>query len=178
MARFARILMNGAPLSIVDEGSGWGVLDGDPLGTWTRGDAVAPPEGPWLPPIESTKIIGIGRSYADHAAERGKPVPKEPMFFLKPSTSAIGHLASIELPGGVGRVDYESELALVIGRTASRVKRDRALDYVFGYTCLNDVTARGLQDSGIQFSHAEGLRHVRPDRALDRDRARSIGAGD
>jgi 2-keto-4-pentenoate hydratase/2-oxohepta-3-ene-1,7-dioic acid hydratase in catechol pathway len=78
------------------------------------------------------------------------------MLFIKPSSAVIGPGEPIRLPGGIGRIDYESEVAVVIGRRASMVPRERALDYVLGYTCANDVTARELQNRGYQYSHVKG----------------------
>jgi 2-keto-4-pentenoate hydratase/2-oxohepta-3-ene-1,7-dioic acid hydratase in catechol pathway len=109
-----------------------------------------------LAPITPSKIVAIGLNYKDHAAEQKKPLPAEPMLFIKPSTAVIGPGDPIKLPGGIGRIDYESEVAVVIGRRATRVPREQALDYVLGYTCANDVTARDLQNRGYQYSHVKG----------------------
>ena len=103
-----------------------------------------------------SKIVAIGLNYKDHAAEQKKPLPAEPMLFIKPSTAVIGPGDPIRLPSGVGRIDYESEVAVVIGKRATRVPRERALEHVLGYTCANDVTARELQNRGYQYSHVKG----------------------
>jgi 2-keto-4-pentenoate hydratase/2-oxohepta-3-ene-1,7-dioic acid hydratase in catechol pathway len=131
------------------------LVEGDPFGQWSAGRVVEPPAR-WLAPIRPGKIVGIGRNYRDHAAERAKPVPAEPMVFLKPPSAVIGPGETIVLPPGIGRVDYEGELGVVIGRRGRHVPRARAADHVFGLTCVNDVTARALQDRGVQFSHAKG----------------------
>jgi 2-keto-4-pentenoate hydratase/2-oxohepta-3-ene-1,7-dioic acid hydratase in catechol pathway len=98
-----------------------------------------------LAPILPSKVIGIGRNYADHAGELGNAVPDEPMIFLKPSTSVIGPGAPVHLPTTSQRVDYEGELALVIGRPCRRVRAADASSVILGYTVGNDVTARDLR---------------------------------
>ena len=109
-----------------------------------------------LAPLIPSKIVAIGRNYRDHAAETGKPVPTEPVIFIKPSTAVIGPGAPISLPPGAGRVDHEAEMAIVIRRRACRVPRAHAADFVLGVTCANDVTARDMQRRGVQFSHCKG----------------------
>jgi 2-keto-4-pentenoate hydratase/2-oxohepta-3-ene-1,7-dioic acid hydratase in catechol pathway len=111
-----------------------------------------------LAPIFSSKVIGIGRNYADHAAELGNAVPKEPMFFIKPSTSVIGPNDAIRIPPQSQQVEHEAELAVVIGASgARRVDRAGAERAIFGYTCGNDVTARDLQNSDKTWSRAKGF---------------------
>ena len=111
-----------------------------------------------LAPIFSSKVIGIGRNYADHAAEMGNEVPKEPLIFIKPSTSVIGPNDAIRIPAVTNRVEEEAELAVVIGATgARRVDRAGAEKAIFGYTCGNDVTARDLQRSDPQWTRAKGF---------------------
>jgi 2-keto-4-pentenoate hydratase/2-oxohepta-3-ene-1,7-dioic acid hydratase in catechol pathway len=111
-----------------------------------------------LAPIFSSKVIGVGRNYADHAAELGNEVPKEPLIFIKPSTSVIGPNDAIRLPPQSQRVEEEAELAVVIGATgARRVDRAGAERAIFGYTIGNDVTARDLQRSDPQWTRAKGF---------------------
>jgi len=111
-----------------------------------------------LAPIFSSKVIGVGRNYADHAAELGNDVPKEPLIFMKPSTSVIGPNDAIRLPPQSQQVEHEAELAVVIGATgARRVDRAGAERAIFGYTCGNDVTARDLQRSDSQWTRAKGF---------------------
>ncbi len=98
-----------------------------------------------LAPILPSKVIGIGRNYVAHAGELGNAVPDEPMIFLKPSTSVIGPGATVHLPVTSQRVDFEGELALVIGRPCRRVKAEDAAAFILGYTVGNDVTARDLR---------------------------------
>ncbi|HEU4425125.1 MAG TPA: fumarylacetoacetate hydrolase family protein [Pilimelia sp.] len=111
-----------------------------------------------LSPILPSKVIGVGRNYAEHAAEHGAQVPAEPLIFLKPSTAVIGPRDAIRLPPQSTRVEHEAELAVVIGppgaRRADRAAAERA---VFGYTCANDVTARDLQRSDGQWTRAKGF---------------------
>jgi 2-keto-4-pentenoate hydratase/2-oxohepta-3-ene-1,7-dioic acid hydratase in catechol pathway len=111
----------------------------------------------WLAPCLPSKIVGVGRNYRDHAAELGHAIPGSPLLFLKPPSAVLPHGGVIRLPAESRRVDFEGELAVVIGRTARAVPEDRALDHVLGYTCLNDVTARDLQASDVQFTRAKGF---------------------
>ncbi len=100
----------------------------------------------FLPPVgRPQKILCIGRNYREHAEELGNAAPSEPLFFAKSPSSLIAHGRAIHLPNGIGRVDYEGELALVIGKRTSHVAESKALDYVAGYSLLNDVTARDIQ---------------------------------
>lgn len=105
----------------------------------------------YLPAISPGKILAIGLNYLDHAKEQNAELPKEPMLFAKFTTSLNAHNGRIVLPVTSQKVDYEAELAVVIGRRAKRVKVEDALDYVFGYAPLNDVTARDLQFADKQF---------------------------
>jgi 2-keto-4-pentenoate hydratase/2-oxohepta-3-ene-1,7-dioic acid hydratase in catechol pathway len=111
-----------------------------------------------LAPIFSSKVIGIGRNYADHAKELGNDVPKEPLIFIKPSTTVIGPNDAIRLPAVSQQVEHEAELGVVIGATgARRVDRAGAEKAIFGYTVGNDVTARDLQRSDPQWTRAKGF---------------------
>ena len=110
-----------------------------------------------LAPVTPSKIVCVGLNYKDHAAEQGKPLPAEPLIFIKPSTAVIGPDDAIALPPGVGRVDYEAELAIVIGRRAHRVSRAQAWDYVGGLVCFNDVTARDLQKKEPSYTRCKGF---------------------
>src|SRR4030067_3308125 len=108
-----------------------------------------------LSPCLPSKIVALGLNYRDHAAEVKMELPKEPLLFLKPSTSVIGPGESIVYPKMSKRVDYEAELAIVIGKEAKKVTEERAADYILGYTCLNDVTARDLQPQNGQWTTAK-----------------------
>jgi 2-keto-4-pentenoate hydratase/2-oxohepta-3-ene-1,7-dioic acid hydratase in catechol pathway len=111
----------------------------------------------FLAPCVPSKIVAIGLNYADHAAEMKKQPPADPLIFLKPSTAVIGPDEDIVLPKMSKRVDYEAELAFVIKKTAKNVKEEDAGDYILGYTCFNDVTARDLQATDGQWSRAKGF---------------------
>jgi len=111
-----------------------------------------------LAPILPSKVVCVGRNYADHAAEMGNEVPKEPLIFLKPSTSVIGPSELIRLPAMSDQVEHEAELAVVIGLHGARgLDREAAKSAVFGYSCANDVTARDLQKQDVQFTRAKGF---------------------
>jgi 2-keto-4-pentenoate hydratase/2-oxohepta-3-ene-1,7-dioic acid hydratase in catechol pathway len=108
-------------------------------------------------PILPNKVIAIGRNYAEHAKELGNEVPAEPLIFMKPSTSVIGQQEAIVYPPLSERVDFEGELAVVIGRLCREVPAERAREVILGYTCANDVTARDLQKKDGQWSRAKGF---------------------
>ncbi len=109
-----------------------------------------------LAPILPSKVVCIGRNYADHAAELGNEVPANPIIFLKPSTSVIGPNAAIRLPASSQRVDFEGELALVIGTPCKDVPAERANSVLLGYTVANDVTARDQQQADGQWTRGKG----------------------
>jgi 2-keto-4-pentenoate hydratase/2-oxohepta-3-ene-1,7-dioic acid hydratase in catechol pathway len=134
------------------------IIDGHPFGEISLKGVQVPLAGVrLLPPILPSKVVAIGKNYADHAREMGGEPPAEPVLFLKPSTSVIGPGATIAYPVLSQQVDYEGELAVVIGRMCREVPVERAADVVFGYTCANDVTARDLQRSDGQWSRAKGF---------------------
>jgi 2-keto-4-pentenoate hydratase/2-oxohepta-3-ene-1,7-dioic acid hydratase in catechol pathway len=109
------------------------------------------------PVIPRSKVVCVGKNYADHAAEMGGEVPKEPIIFLKPNTSVIGPKDAIRWPIQSNRVDYEAELAIVISRICKDVPKEKANDVIFGYTVANDVTARDIQKSDGQWTRAKGF---------------------
>jgi 2-keto-4-pentenoate hydratase/2-oxohepta-3-ene-1,7-dioic acid hydratase in catechol pathway len=108
-----------------------------------------------LAPVLPSKVVCIGKNYADHAAEMGGPPPESPVVFLKPSTSVIGPGDPIVLPRNSDRVDHEAELGIVIGRLCREVPRERAHDVVLGYVCGNDVTARDHQKADGQWTRGK-----------------------
>ena len=111
-----------------------------------------------LPPVVPSKIVCIGRNYREHAAELGNEVPKEPLLFLKTPSSLIAHKQPILIPAISQRVDFEGELAIVIGKRCSKIGPDEDVrQYIRGYTIVNDVTARDLQKSDGQWSRAKGF---------------------
>lgn len=109
------------------------------------------------PVLPRSKVIGIGRNYAKHAAEMGNDVPTEPLMFLKPNTSVIGPGEAVLYPPQTSDLHYEGELAVVIGRICRDVPVEQATDVIFGYTIANDVTARDLQRSDGQWTRAKGM---------------------
>ncbi|WDZ87389.1 fumarylacetoacetate hydrolase family protein [Micromonospora cathayae] len=134
-------------------------IEGHPFGQITfSGARWALSDVRLLSPILPSKVVCVGRNYAEHAAEHGSEVPKEPLLFLKPSTSVIGPRDAIRLPLFSKQVEHEAELAVVIGppgaRRADRAAAERA---IFGYTCANDVTARDLQRTDGQWTRAKGF---------------------
>jgi 2-keto-4-pentenoate hydratase/2-oxohepta-3-ene-1,7-dioic acid hydratase in catechol pathway len=133
--------------------------DGLPLtydpGTGTTGVALNITR--LLPPCTPSKIVCLGLNYRDHAEEMGLAIPTEPILFLKPPSSIIGHGDAIAYPEQSARVDYEAELAVVIARRIRKISPDNALDSILGYTCLNDVTARDLQAKDGQWTRAKSF---------------------
>jgi 2-keto-4-pentenoate hydratase/2-oxohepta-3-ene-1,7-dioic acid hydratase in catechol pathway len=110
-----------------------------------------------LAPVRPSKLVCVGLNYKDHAAEMKKELPPEPLLFFKPATAVLNPGDAIRIPPGVGRVDHEAELAVVIGKRAHRVSRARAWDYILGITCLNDVTARDVQKKDSQYTRAKSF---------------------
>jgi 2-keto-4-pentenoate hydratase/2-oxohepta-3-ene-1,7-dioic acid hydratase in catechol pathway len=126
----------------------------DPLPT---GEELALDELHLLAPVLPSKLVCVGKNYAAHAAEFGMTVPDEPLLFLKPSTAVIGPNDPITLLPVSKRIDYEGELAVVIGRLAKDVRAEDAYRVILGYTCANDVTLRDLQRTDDQWARAKGF---------------------
>jgi 2-keto-4-pentenoate hydratase/2-oxohepta-3-ene-1,7-dioic acid hydratase in catechol pathway len=148
------------------EASGYGLvegnliytLEGDPFGDFGPGIRVGRLGRVKLgPPCQPTKIVALGLNYADHATESGLSLPEQPIIFLKPPTAVIGHLDQILYPAMSQHVDYEAELAVVIGRRAKNIPSHEARRYVLGYTCSNDVTARDLQQGDGQWTRSKSF---------------------
>jgi 2-keto-4-pentenoate hydratase/2-oxohepta-3-ene-1,7-dioic acid hydratase in catechol pathway len=148
--------------------TGYGILAGEKIDVlWstpydgglknTVGEIMSLPAVKLLAPCEPTKIVALGLNYRDHALEFGHPIPDEPLIFLKPSTAAIGPDDDIVYPAMSRRMDYEAELAVVIGRTCRHVREEEARDYILGFTCINDVTARDLQKKDGQFTRSKSF---------------------
>ena len=143
-----------------EDGTNISVIAGDPIyaGVSKTGAVTQLSDVRLLAPvIPRSKVLCIGKNYADHAAEMGSEVPSEPIIFLKPNTSVIGPNDTIVWPAMSERVDHEAELAIVIGRICKDVPRERVNDVIFGYTVANDVTARDLQKKDGQWSRAKGF---------------------
>jgi 2-keto-4-pentenoate hydratase/2-oxohepta-3-ene-1,7-dioic acid hydratase in catechol pathway len=160
--RFCRFLPPGKTDTALD-----GIIEGDRIEQiagppW---ETQAPVARSWplgevrlLAPVLPSKIVCVGRNYAAHAAELGNELPKEPLIFLKPPSALIGPGETIVLTPFSERVEHEGELALVVGKRCSQLRdTDEALDFVLGYTCLNDVTARDIQKSDVQFTRGKGF---------------------
>ena len=145
----------------------YGILDGDrvreisaaPWARWSQSGRTWPSSAVRLiAPVEPSKIVCIGRNYAAHAAELGNEIPKEPLMFLKPPSSIVGPADPVILPSYSQRVEHEGELAIVMGRRCSHLSdSDDPFSFVLGYTCLNDVTARDIQKSDVQFTRGKGF---------------------
>jgi 2-keto-4-pentenoate hydratase/2-oxohepta-3-ene-1,7-dioic acid hydratase in catechol pathway len=141
----------------------YGILDDDivfqtdSLFSEHRGAAVPLADVRLLPPCWPSKIVCVGRNYREHATELGNEVPAEPLIFLKPPSSLIGTGDAIVYPAVSQRVDHEAELGVVIGRRTRRVTPEEAWDSVYGYTCVNDVTARDLQKKDGQWTRGKGF---------------------
>lgn len=157
MTRVYRIEIDGRAELAIERDGVWRRLEGDLFGAHRPGDAFEPDGLRVLPPVTPSKIVAVGLNYRDHAKEMGKALPSEPLIFLKPPSAVIGPGASIVIPPGAGRVDYEAEVGIVIGRTARKVRAAEARDYVLGLTCVNDVTDRDLQKRDVQYTRAKGF---------------------
>jgi 2-keto-4-pentenoate hydratase/2-oxohepta-3-ene-1,7-dioic acid hydratase in catechol pathway len=157
VVRIARYSRDGEVAFGVVEGAEVAELTTHPFGPLTFTGARHALDGVrLLAPVLPSKVVAIGKNYAEHAAEMGGAAPEQPLIFLKPSTAVVGAGAEIAYPPSSGRVDYEGELAVVIGRLCRDVPESAAMSVVLGYTCANDVTARDQQKSDGQWSRAKG----------------------
>jgi 2-keto-4-pentenoate hydratase/2-oxohepta-3-ene-1,7-dioic acid hydratase in catechol pathway len=156
VARFS----NGAePRFGIVDGPELVVLKGHPLvaGYQTTGERIPLKELKLLAPTIPSKIVCIGKNFADHAAEIGEEVTEEPLIFFKPSSAIVGHGDAIVIPAQSKQVELEAELCLVIGKLAKNVSEEKALDYLWGVTIANDVTARDLQFGDGQWARSKGF---------------------
>ncbi|MGZ0710593.1 fumarylacetoacetate hydrolase family protein (plasmid) [Coraliomargarita sp. W4R53] len=157
VARFSH--QEAIKFGIVDE-TDLVVLAGDPMfaGFEPTGERVPLADAALLAPvIPRSKVVCVGRNYADHAAELGNELPAEPLLFFKPNTAVVGPGDAIVRPKQSSLTSFEGELAVVIGKIAKNVPVESALDYVFGYTIANDITARDLQKTDGQWARAKGF---------------------
>jgi len=156
--QFARI-KHGSVDWAVRSANTWRVLDGAPWAGGRSGIRVVGEEEvqQLLCPVQPSKIVCIGRNYAAHAKELGNAVPTEPLLFLKPPSSLLAHGGSVVLPPESERVEHEAELVVVIGKRCSRVSKEDATKYVFGFAIACDVTARDLQKKDVQFTRGKGF---------------------
>ncbi len=166
MARRIRFSLDPKTEPTVPDGAprvSYGIVEGSTVyeteSLWSGQKGAAHPlsEVRLLPPCRPAKVVCVGRNYREHASELGNPVPAEPLIFLKPVSSLIGHLDDIVYPPISQRVDYEGELGVVIGKRIRHAKRDEAEAAIFGYTCVNDVTARDLQKKDGQWTRGKGF---------------------
>ena len=162
--RIARFVQDSDPaFGVVDGDEGHeeiAVIKGDPFfsGVQLTGERHKLEDVRLLAPIiPRSKVVGIGKNYADHAAEMGGEVPPAPLMFLKPNTSVIGPNDPVVLPSFSDEVSYEAELAVVIGRICKDVPIERVDEVIFGYTCANDLTARDAQRTDNQWARAKGF---------------------
>jgi 2-keto-4-pentenoate hydratase/2-oxohepta-3-ene-1,7-dioic acid hydratase in catechol pathway len=157
MVRLYRFDHDGTPRYAAEREGTWRLVEGDIFGDFTEGERIEHESLRLLAPVRPSKIVCIGLNYKDHAAEQEKPLPPEPLLFIKPSTSVIGPGEPIEIPAWAGRVDHEAELGLVIGRPASRVKMRHAHEHILGIVAVNDVTARELQQKDGQYTRSKSF---------------------
>jgi len=156
--KIARFLHKGKERFGVVEGDHVQAAEGDMFGQFHRTrQGYALEQVKLLPPVMPSKIVAIGLNYKDHAAEVKFDLPEEPLIFLKPASAVIGHLDPIIYPAIARRVDYEGELGIVIGKEAKGVAEETADEFILGYTCFNDVTARDLQGKDGQWTRAKGF---------------------
>lgn len=167
--RYAKIALSGGPVyvSVEDrEGELWAVEptrapeEDLPALTQSASDFQPAPLDRFtlMPPVCPSKIVCVGRNYRDHAAELGNEVPKEPLIFLKPPSSLLGPEATVRMPANSRRIDFEGELAIIIGRRCRNLGAEEDVKpYIRGYTLVNDVTARDLQKSDGQWTRGKGF---------------------
>lgn len=154
----ARIETQGRAVYALREGELYREMKGDPFSGMEKTERVyAPEEIRLLAPVQPSKILAVGKNYAAHAREFDGEPPASPIIFMKPSTCVIGPEETIVRPRISQRVDYEGELALVVGKRARNVKPEDFAQYVLGYTILNDVTARDLQRQDGQWTRGKGF---------------------
>lgn len=156
--RILRFEYRGQTYSAVAQGSSYHVVE-DPFAKSIRTTGLVMPaeEVRLLAPVFPGKIVCVGVNYADHASEMKQKTPDEPLIFLKPNTAVIGPNDAITTPPQSGRIDYEAELAVVIGERCKNISREQSMEYILGYTCLNDVTARDLQSKDGQWTRSKGF---------------------
>ncbi|HET9269098.1 MAG TPA: fumarylacetoacetate hydrolase family protein [Vicinamibacterales bacterium] len=157
MLRLYRLNHDGVPRYAAEREGRFRLVDGDIFDKFSEGAEITSESLDLLAPVSPSKIVCIGLNYKDHAAEQHKPLPEEPLIFIKPSTAVVGPGEPIEIPADVGRVDHEAELGLVISRTASRVKAGDAHRHILGLIAVNDVSARVLQAKDVQYTRAKGF---------------------
>lgn len=156
--RFCRYQVNDSIGYGIVEGDSIAIITPDPFSKWTRtGNTIVLARARLLAPCLPTKVVCVGLNYVDHASELSMDAPEEPIIFLKPATSVIGPGDAIIYPKSSKQLDYEGELAMVVKKTAHQVAEADAAEFILGYTCANDVTARDLQRKDGQWTRAKGF---------------------
>lgn len=161
--KIARILYEGAERYAAFENAGYTLLDGTPFAAENidesrgGGERIGEGQAVLLPPCVPSKIVCAGLNYVGHAKEMAMELPKVPVIFLKPPSSAAAHNQDVIYPTQCGKLDYECELAVVIKKTCKNISASEAGEYILGATCLNDVTARDLQALDGQWTRAKGF---------------------
>ena len=156
--KLVKIMHAGKKVWAMIEGDAARFLDGAPFdGISPTDETVKLSDARLLAPCEPTKIVAIGKNYYDHVSEMNDGLPEDPIIFIKPTTALNDPDGEIVCPEISARVDYEGELALVVKKKAYKVKKEDAADYILGYTCLNDVTARDLQKKDGQWTRGKGF---------------------
>jgi len=157
--KIVRVLIEGDEIAYgAVEPEGIRIHRGSPFVAWEPTETLVPfGEARLLAPVLPTKVVGVGRNYADHAAELSNPLPEEPLIFVKPATAVIGPGQPIVLPPDSSMVHHEAELAVVVGTVSRNVAAEDASAHILGYTAANDVTARDLQRKDGVFGRAKGF---------------------
>ncbi len=133
------------------------LISDEPFAQWEPEGTLDLAEAQLLAPVVPTKIVCVGLNYRGHALELGRSLPEEPVLFMKPPTATAGPESAIRIPSGIGRVDYEAELGVVIGRRTHNASPEQARENILGYICANDITARDLQRKDGQWTRAKSF---------------------
>jgi len=160
LCRFTYQALSEPRYGIIEEDSVRPLIDTDAFGSrpLAHTDRIPLSKIRLLAPVTPSKIVCVGRNYREHAAELGNAMPSEPLLFLKAPSAIIASGEAIKLPSASAQVEHEGELGVIIGRTATHLSDEEdPLAYVFGYTCVNDVTARDLQRKDVQFTRAKSF---------------------
>jgi 2-keto-4-pentenoate hydratase/2-oxohepta-3-ene-1,7-dioic acid hydratase in catechol pathway len=155
--RVVRVLSGGDCRYGLADDSTITLISDEPFAAWETEGTLGLTNAELLSPVVPTKIVCVGINYRGHAVEMGHDLPTEPVLFLKPPTAVNHPNHAIDIPGGIGRVDYEAELAVVVGRRTHMASVEQARQNVLGFTCANDVTARDVQRSDGQWTRAKGF---------------------
>ncbi len=158
IVRHARISTPEGPRWGTEEGRGWLLWDAPPWDPSRRSSGeILGESASLLTPVLPSKIVCVGSNYRAHAAEMGRPIPEEPLLFLKPPSALLDPAGTIVLPPSSNRVDYEGEMGVVLGAVLKEANEEEALAGILGITCVNDVTARDLQRKDVQFTRGKGF---------------------